>query len=140
MGLFNFFGKNKKEGKREIVKIDDLTVSNVVHEGLTNEQMKRIKNIHETFLEVYPISLEDTITNFKRDRNPDNEIAIWQNMTLSYKSFIIKNNEAHKLEKRKEAFKLLLMRTMMSDEEAIKSSGLKILSEEDIREILDFSS
>ncbi|GAL64192.1 hypothetical protein [Algibacter lectus] len=107
-----------------------------MHKALTDEQLAKIKDIQETFNEVYPVSLDETITNFKRDQNPDNEINIWQNMANAYKAYAVDNTEEEKLGARKEAFRLILMRSMMPDKEAVSSSELKILSESEAQEIL----
>lgn len=107
-----------------------------MHKALTDEQLAKIKDIQETFNEVYPVSLDETITNFKRDQNPDNEINIWQNMASAYKSYALNNEGEEKLGARREAFRLILMRSMMPDKEAISSSELKILSESEALEVL----
>ncbi len=127
----------KKNGENNsTINIENLQLSPVVHEKLNQEQLDKIKFIHKTFNEVYLVTLEETIKNFKRDQNPDNEINIWLNMAKTYESFALKNSEKEKLDLRKEAFKLILMRSMMSDKEAIKSSDLRELNNDDALEIL----
>ncbi|WP_298481449.1 hypothetical protein [uncultured Maribacter sp.] len=128
--------KTKSDSNVETIKIENLTPSPIVHESLNDEQLKKIKFIQETFNEVYPVSLEETITNFKRDQNPDNEINVWLNMAKTFQPFASENSGAEKIEVRKEAFKLILMRSMMPEKDAIHSSELKILSENEIQDIL----
>ncbi|MBL7560742.1 hypothetical protein JAO71_13115 [Olleya sp. YSTF-M6] len=82
------------------------------------------------------MSLEETISNFKRDQNPDNEISIWLNMAKVFKVFTLENVEHQKLEVKKEAFRLILMRSMMSEKEAINKADLKLLNENKAKEIL----
>ena len=126
----------KQDSNIETTPIEGLTQGPIVHKALTEEQLAKIKDIQETFNEVYPVSLDETITNFKRDQNPDNEINIWQNMANAYKPYALNNGGEEKLGARKEAFKLILMRSMMPDQEAISSSDLKILNEKEAQTIL----
>lgn len=137
--LTMFSCKNKQDNESNIktVNIEDLHIGSIVHESLSDNQLKNVKFIHETFNEVYPISLGETITNFKRDQNPDDEINIWLNMAQTYLIFKENNFSKEKLENRIEAFRLILMRTMMSDEEAISRSELNILTEVEIQSILN---
>ncbi len=128
-------GKNKSL-KTENQNLEDLIPGPIAHESLSEEQLNKINFIHKTFIEVYPISIEESITNFKRDQNPDNEINIWLNMIKAYEPFASKNLGEEKIDLRKEGFKLILMRSMMSEKEAIKSSELKLLSETQVQEIL----
>ncbi len=92
---------------------------------LSKNQLKKIHSIHETFEEVYPISIDETISNFKHDLNINKEINLWVQMQ---KTFITVNQEKgyDNLEQRKEVFKLILMRTIMSREELQNNLKLKL--------------
>lgn len=120
----------------ETIAIEDLTLGPIVHETLSDEQLEKINLIQEAFNEVYPIPLDETLENFKRDQNPDNEIEIWMNMARSYQLFASKNTGVEKLDARTEAFELILMRSMMSEEEAIDATKPTFLMEDEIQEIL----
>ncbi len=61
------------------------------HTDLTVEQLNKIKFIHQSFLEVFPVSLKETVNNFKRDKNPDHEITIWLEMANAYTNFLDKH-------------------------------------------------
>jgi hypothetical protein len=125
------------EKTKQGANIENLTPGPIVHESLNEGQLEKIKFIQETFNEVYPVSLDKTITNFKRDQNPDNEINIWLNMARTFQPFALENLGVEKLEVRKEAFKLILMRSMMSEKEAISKSELQALSNSEIQNILN---
>ncbi|WP_306644037.1 hypothetical protein [Sanyastnella coralliicola] len=120
----------------QIVDAEDLTPSPIRHDTLTEDQLSQITFIHESLYEVFPVSLEETITNFKRDQNPNREINVWLNMVAAYQAFEKKNSEPEKLENRQEAFKLILLRSMMPAEKAIKNSELQILTDDEIQEIM----
>lgn len=136
VSIFSCQETAKTDSNIQTIAIENLTPGPIVHNSLSESQLENIGFIQETFNEVYPVSLDETITNFKRDQNPDNEINVWLNMATTFKLFTSKNSEKEKMEVRKEAFKLILMRSMMSEEEAISSSELKILSENEIQDIL----
>src|SRR5688572_26620125 len=128
---------NSTEQKPKIVKMDpkEISVGPVVNDSLTGEQMEKVKHIQKTFEEVYPASLEETVTDFKRDQHPDKEITIWLYMASTYEKYIRKYPGADSL-KKQEAFQLILLRSMMPDQEAVKEAKLKVLSQEEINELL----
>lgn len=135
--IFSCKEKTKPDSNVQNKNIENLTPGPIVHESLNKEQLDKIKFIQETFNEVYPISLDETITNFKRDQNPDNEINIWLNMAKAFQPFAKENKGEERLEIRKEAFKLILMRSMMPEKEVISSVDLKLLSDNETQEILN---
>ncbi len=124
------------DATHKITSIKSLTPGPIIHESLNEEQLDKIKIIYETFIEVNPTSLEETITNFKRDQNPDNEINIWLNMAKAFQPFALKNKGDEKIDHRNEAFILILMRSMMPEDQAIKTAELRVLSKNEIQEIL----
>jgi hypothetical protein len=115
----------------------DISVGPVVHDSLSSDQLDKVMRIQKIFAEVYPVSLDETVTNFKRDLNPDKEIQIWLNMAAAYQEFISRNS-AIDSSKKQDVFNLLLLRSMMPDEEAIKESKVKHLSDQEIAEVLRY--
>jgi hypothetical protein len=140
IGLTQFSCKtktNSDSSKVETVNVKDLTLSPVVYDTLNKQQLEKIKKIQEVFAEVNPSTLDETITNFKRDQNPDNEIAIWLTMATAYEKFILKNKNIDS-KKREEAYKLILMRSMENETEAKIKSNLKLLSDKEVSEIFSY--
>ena len=86
---------------------------------MTQEQIEKIKTIHDVFAEVDKSSLEQTITDFKRDLHPDNEIKIWLQMANSYERYLSKKKKS--IEEKREIFKLILLRSTQSTEETINT-------------------
>ncbi|UMQ42795.1 hypothetical protein MKS83_03665 [Chryseobacterium sp. Y16C] len=127
-----------KKGNNEIITLNPnkITRNEIVYDTLTSNQLDKIKIIQTTFQEVYPATLEETIDDFKRDQNPDNEIAIWLTMANAYEGFLKIKKEKVDLPRKKEAFKLILSRSMMPSDQAIENSELKILTQEEAKEIL----
>src|ERR1700742_5092959 len=67
-------------GMVEWVDVKTLQPGPIQHETLTKEQMARLEQIHQTFAEVDGFTLEKRIDDFKRDYDPDRELAIWERM------------------------------------------------------------
>jgi hypothetical protein len=127
----------KEKPEVEKVNSKDIHMGPVVHDSLNATQLEKITKIQKTFAEVVPSSLEETITNFKRDQNPDSEIEIWLQMADAYERFTQKNPTLDSA-KKNEAFKLLLLRSMMSDKEAIEEAKTQHLSKAQISDLLRY--
>lgn len=132
---------NFKKAEDNVQTIDpkNIQLGEVVHDSLSKEQIHKIEKIQSTFAEVYPVSLQQTITNFKRDQNPDSEIEIWLEMANTYKKYLNSENKLD-LKTKKEVFKLILSRSMMPEEEAIKNAKLEILTKEKAKKVLSYYS
>jgi hypothetical protein len=128
----------QNEQKSMTVDVNTLHMSPVAHDSLSSAQIEKIKFIHQTFAEVQPGTLEGTITDFKRDQNPDNEITIWLSMANAYQKFEQKKGLPLDIDYKKEVFKLILLRSSMSGKEAVAQAEPKLLSSADIADILSF--
>jgi len=62
----------------QTINAADLKPNEIQHEQLSEAQLRRIKKLHEIFAEVDGSSLDKWVDNFKRDANPNSEIAIWE--------------------------------------------------------------
>jgi hypothetical protein len=128
------------EDQQEVQKLDpnEIRMNEIVHDELTDEQLAQIKKIHSTFQELDNSSLEQTITDFKRDVNPDNEIAIWLTMAEAYQNYLKSVNDTIDLNTKIEVYRLILSRSMMPDDEAIKNSTLTLLTKAEAKKVLKF--
>lgn len=129
--------RDVKKPTYEHIEIEQVTPGAVVHESLKEKQLEKIKGIHRVFEEVYPISLEETIRNFGRDHHPGKKIEIWSAMAESYKKASSKNQGTALLEKRKEIFRLILMRSVISEKEVLKNFDLQMITKAEANEILE---
>ena len=102
--------------------------------SLTNDQLQRIKRIHETFTGLDDLTLEETIENFSGDRNPESEIRIFENIVIAYTSYC--RNRDMSLDERKDVRQILLLRSMMPESEVLRSANLKVLSLVDAQEVM----
>jgi hypothetical protein len=135
VSIFLSYKKAQKNQNPETVDSNKIIPGPIVHDQLSEEQIEKITKIQSVFSDIYPISLEDTITNFKRDRNPDNEIRVWENMMHAYETFISENPEID-VEKKSEVFKLILTRSMMDESKVRAQTEFNILNENEVNEIL----
>jgi hypothetical protein len=135
LGLFSCASKQNSPVKT--VRADQIQPNRIVHDTLSTEQIAQIKKIQVTFAEVNPSTLDETITNFKRDQNPDNEINEWLGMAAAYEKFL-SAKPSMELSKKKEAYKLILLRSMMDAEQAKQQAGLQLLTTQEIDEILSY--
>ena len=135
--LFYYTNKIKKEdSKTIIIDPNELTPGPIQHNELSESQIEKIKSIYKTFAEVYPVTLEETITNFKRDHNIDKEINLWLKMKETFIS-VLNEKKYEKIEERKETFKIILMSTMVSKKDVKNNTEIKELSENDTDYILN---
>ena len=61
-------------------------------------------------------------------------------MANAYQKYLKTKSKEISLDKKKEVFALLLSRSMMSSEDAIKNCDLKVLTNKDAKEVLSFYS
>ncbi|WP_407556344.1 hypothetical protein [Winogradskyella sp. 4-2091] len=141
--LLTFLVFSCKESTTEKINTEDISIENliqspIVNDTLSDEQLSHISYIHKTFNEVFPVSLEETITNFKRDENPSEEISIWLAMANAYESFVAKDSNNLTLDDKKEVFKVVFIRSMMSEDEFMDKEidNFRLLSKDDIKYIL----
>lgn len=128
--------RNQEKSKMKEVAIKDLKLSEVVHDSLTAEQIIEITKIHTAFAEVNSSSLEETITNFKRDQNPDSEIAVWQSMASAYERFTL--HKELSAAKKNHAFDVVLLRSMMTEVEVTERMKSSSLTTDELKEILSY--
>jgi hypothetical protein len=128
--------KEKKEATE--MAIQDLELNEIVHDSLTTEQINQITKIQEAFAEVNSTSLDETIDNFKRDQHPDSEIAIWLKMADAYQRFTLRPNRTMGYNKKYEAYELILLRSMMTEQEVLDKSEPKFLTKEEVQEIFSY--
>ena len=118
----------------KMVNAADLKPNEIQRDQLSEEQLRRIKKLRETFAEVDRSSWEKWIDNFKRDADPDSEIAIWERIAVAYTNYCSQRQLT--LEAKSDVFRTLVLRSMTSDEEAVKTLKLKVLSADEARKIM----
>ncbi len=139
-GLTIFSCKTKVEPEStpvEKVNPGKPTPAPVVPDTLSSTQLEKIKKIQRVFNEVDPGTLEETIDDFKSNQHPDDEIATWLAMANAYEKFITKH-KTFNANKKTEAYRLLLMRSIENEANAKAEIGLKYLSDKEVTEIFGY--
>jgi hypothetical protein len=136
--LLTFFGisrKNKgQEPNSQWVDPASLKPGPIRHQGLSPKQMERIYKLRDTLAEVEHSSIEKWVDNFKRDANPDKELAIWERIADGYRRNCSKRQLS--IEAKKDVFQLLLLRSMASEQEVLNHIKLKTLTVDEAKETL----
>src|SRR5215510_9574327 len=136
--LLNFFGVSSKniaqETNTQWVDPASLKPGPIKHQGLSPKQMERIYKLRDTLAEVEHSPIEKWVDNFKRDANPDKELAIWERIADSYTRYCSKRLLS--IEAKKDVFQLLLLRSMASEQEVLNHVKLKTLSVDEAKETL----
>ena len=125
---------SKATGEVQWIDPKDLRRSPIRREKLSDEQMARIRSLQETFFEVDGLSVEKWVDNFKRDLNPDRELATWERMARAYKEYC--SSHDIELDAKKEVFRVILFRSMAPPEEVLQRIELKVISREDAVEAM----
>jgi len=96
--------------------------------------MERIYKLRNTLAEVENSSIEKWVDNFKRDANPDKELAVWERIADGYTRYCSKRLLS--IEAKKDVFQLLLLRSMASEQEVLNHVKLKTLTVDEAKETL----
>lgn len=126
---------NGTGGNVEWIEVDKIQPGPTVHETLTDEQMAHIKALQKVFFEVDGQPVEQWVDNFKRDLNPDRELAIWERMATAYGDYCA-SREDLTIDVKKEVYKIVLLRSMAPPDEVLSRIELKHLSKDEAQDIM----
>ena len=136
--LLNFFGVSSKniaqETNTQWVDPASLKPGPIKHQGLSPKQMERIYKLRDTLAEVEHSPIEKWVDNFKRDANPDKELAVWERIAAGYMRYCSKRPLS--IEAKKDVFQLLLLRSMASEQEVLNHVKLTTLTVGEAKETL----
>ena len=125
--LFAVFFLRRAEAQATTSKpISELQPGPIRHASLPTALDKRVVRLESVFWEVYPRSHEEWLDGFRRDLNPESEVAIWEAIAYSYANFISKNELS--ADARNEAFGLLLVRSGTNEKNTLSGLTLRFLS------------
>lgn len=98
--------------KTQTIKMADLRVDMPIkHNELPLTLVNRIKRFKQMLGDMDQTSIEMTLENFRRDTNPEKEIAVWESIATVYKDSISKNPHMT-FEERRAIYRNLLQRSM----------------------------
>lgn len=119
---------------KEGIKISQFEKAPLRHRTLPANLVARIENLATTFAEVDGRPAAEWIEDFQRDQHPDNEITVWEGMAAAYALFA--KDRSLDLQAKKEAFNLLLLRSMSSGPLSPEGLRSKRLTHDDAIELL----
>jgi hypothetical protein len=121
--------KDSGGGRVEWVDPKSIQPGPIRRETLSDEQMARIRTLQGTFVEVDGQTVEQWVNNFKRDADPDKELRVWERMAKAYRAYC----DVRKLspEAKKEVFRVVLLRSMASEQDVLERVKLKELTREE---------
>lgn len=120
---------SKVSGRVEWLDPKTIQPGPIRRDALSDEQMARIRPLQATFAEVDGQTVEQWVDSFKRDVDPDQELRVWERMAKAYQAYC----DGRKLstETKKEVYRVVLLRSMASEQDVLERANLKELSRED---------
>lgn len=117
---------------KEQIRPSDLRFGPIRHPVLSGEFIERIKAF-KTILgdDIDPVSIEQTIDNFKRDADPESELAIWERIASAFQTYLARNPTTSSAI-RKEIFAVLLSASWGTEE----CENIKHLSDQQIKQLV----
>jgi hypothetical protein len=109
--------------------VENLHPGPIQHETLNAVQISRIRLIRACLLEVHPKTMAAWVDGFRRDQDPDYEIAWWEHLAACYLEFIALIDAS--AQQRQEAFSLLSGLMLSPRPEQVRSKIVS-LSDADI--------
>ena len=135
--VFLGFGCDKRSQQPHLQRVDPatLTPGPIQHEELSREQLERVAKLHRMFSEVDSSPLEKWIDNFKRELDPDSELALWERMASAYTGYCSRRNLS--LEAKQDVYQVVLLRSTTPDaEKMLDYLNLKVLTPEEARDLM----
>jgi len=119
-----------KSGNIKWVDSPDLQVGPIRRESFSDEQVDQIREIHKIMGKYDGQTIEKWVDDFRRDMNPDREIAIWQSMAKAMSD--VEKRSGHNDVKNKESYKIVLMSSMAPYEQAKDHMMINGIPEDEI--------
>jgi hypothetical protein len=104
------------------------------HATLSEPLLARIREVQRVFSEVYPRSMEEWSEGFRRDFEPEQEVAIWEAMASAYSSFT--TNRTLAFEAKREALGFLLQRSAGDEQSVLASAAPKHLTRPEVEQLV----
>jgi len=96
--------------------------------------MERVKALQQTFAEVDPSPLPKWVEDFKRDRDPDRELRIYEGMADAYRAYC--HGRSLSPRAKADVYQVVLLRSGAPDAEILPRLKLEELSIADAKDVL----
>ncbi len=121
--------KQNDGGRVEWVDPNTIHPGPIRRDSLNDEQMARIRALQAIFVEVDGQTVEQWVDNFKRDADPDRELRVWEQMAKAYRGYC--DGRQLSAVAKQDVFRVVLLRSMSSEQDVLESVKLKELSRDD---------
>jgi hypothetical protein len=105
------------------------------HEPFSKDVREILRHIKGILDEVYPKSFEDWENGFRKDTNPEHEIALWLHITSIYEEFT--NDGARTIEERRDIFKVLVSCSISSKDTVFEILRLEAIPKEEAERVVE---
>ena len=122
--------------KSEFVDPQELVQGPVRQAFLPEELLARIAAVHEVFADVIPLSLQEWIDSFMRDRDPGGQMLTWEVLASIYTSAC--EGRDYPLEQRREIVELMIHRLHRSERKTLKEFELRSLTRDQALMIMSY--
>ena len=99
---------------RKKIPLSQIRPGPIRHVTLPSELIKRVMAYKKILGDADPAPVERSIENFKRDLNPEKEVAIWERIAHVFRTFTIEHNITDAA-RRRHVLRALLMISMGDD-------------------------
>ena len=106
----------------------------VKHQSLDSSLTADIEIVMAALAEVYPLTREEWVDGFKRDLNPEQEVAIWKHLADVYTEANRRQQFSH--EQLDDVFQVLVNCTLHNRANVLKFCKLKCLSRSDAESVI----
>jgi hypothetical protein len=117
------------------INTNRLEAGELKHDTLSQAQMADIERLHSIFSEVDGADLASWVEDFKRDADPNREIAIWEAMAVAYEGYC--EGKELDIKTKKEVYMLVLLRSSAEAGEVLKHIQLRFLSKQEALKVMD---
>jgi hypothetical protein len=91
------------------ISLSDLRPGPIRHATLPPDLIARIKAYKQLLGSTDPESVDQAIDNFKRDLNPDKEVALWERIARAFHNFITRHAIIDRARRREVLSALLIL-------------------------------
>jgi len=129
----------KNEPRKEATRVQWIDPAKLVpsptqHQSLTAAQMERVERLQRTFAEVDPTPLAKWVEDFKRDRDPDRELRIYEGMADAYRAYC--NGRKLSPRAKTDVYRVVLLRSGAPEAEVLPRLKLEELTVAEAKEVL----
>lgn len=127
---------NESPNETQRVPTSSLEPGPIRHDELTAQQIQRLRRIHDALNEVDPSDFGKMVEDFKRDRDPDQEILVWEQIVGAYESYC--STRRLTVAAKRDVLRILLARSNVAEGEALKGLPLNVLTIAEAKTVMSY--